>query len=176
MENNELKHYGVKGMKWGVRRYEKNPGSYTKKGLEIFNKKLNAYEQADQKVKSLKGGDKAALKTAKVERRRAKQTLNKSYDQLRWDARSDKGKELASRGRTVAGTRARGILGVAAVNVGAVAAQQIVSGLVNNSATVNTINKLIAIGGAGVQSAILANWSQDVMNLRAYRAHHRRVK
>ena len=26
MSNNELYHYGVKGMKWGVRRYRESPG------------------------------------------------------------------------------------------------------------------------------------------------------
>lgn len=27
-----LMHYGVKGMKWGVRRYQNYDGSYTRKG------------------------------------------------------------------------------------------------------------------------------------------------
>lgn len=29
----ELKHYGVKGMHWGIRRYQDENGSYTKAGL-----------------------------------------------------------------------------------------------------------------------------------------------
>ena len=29
MENNELCHYGVLGMRWGVRRYQNEDGSYT---------------------------------------------------------------------------------------------------------------------------------------------------
>lgn len=28
-----LAHYGIKGMKWGVRRYQNYDGSYTRKGL-----------------------------------------------------------------------------------------------------------------------------------------------
>ena len=32
MENNELYHYGVLGMRWGVRRYQNEDGSYTNAG------------------------------------------------------------------------------------------------------------------------------------------------
>ena len=30
MSDNELRHYGIKGLKWGVRRYPNYDGSYTK--------------------------------------------------------------------------------------------------------------------------------------------------
>lgn len=33
-ETGELYHYGIKGQKWGVRRYQNEDGSYTKEGLE----------------------------------------------------------------------------------------------------------------------------------------------
>lgn len=32
MDDTELKHYGIKGMKWGVRRYQNADGSYTDAG------------------------------------------------------------------------------------------------------------------------------------------------
>ena len=41
IHNGELYHYGVKGMKWGVRRYQNEDGSLTKEGQEQFIKGLN---------------------------------------------------------------------------------------------------------------------------------------
>lgn len=35
--NNELKHYGVKGQKWGVRRYQNNDGSLTPEGRRRYS-------------------------------------------------------------------------------------------------------------------------------------------
>ena len=37
MENNELVHYGVKGMKWGVRRYQRKDGSLTPAGKKRYD-------------------------------------------------------------------------------------------------------------------------------------------
>ena len=35
---NELYHHGVKGMKWGVRRYQNSDGSLTSKGKKKVSK------------------------------------------------------------------------------------------------------------------------------------------
>ena len=40
MENNELQHWGIKGMKWGVRRYQNSDGTLTAAGKKRYNKEL----------------------------------------------------------------------------------------------------------------------------------------
>ena len=65
MTDNELCHYGVKGMKWGVRRYEKSGGSYTKAGVKRFNESANTYDTAKSLYKTLKKNKKEIAKKVK---------------------------------------------------------------------------------------------------------------
>lgn len=53
--NNELQHHGILGMKWGVRRYQNEDGSYTKKGLERYSEAKAKYDQAECRREISKG-------------------------------------------------------------------------------------------------------------------------
>lgn len=54
-EAGTLAHYGVKGMKWGVRRYQNYDGTYTKRGLERYQKAEEKYESAKKRERAAEG-------------------------------------------------------------------------------------------------------------------------
>lgn len=39
--DDQLEHFGIKGMRWGIRRFQNEDGSYTKEGKERYYKKYN---------------------------------------------------------------------------------------------------------------------------------------
>lgn len=47
--NGELYHHGIKGMKWGVRRYQNKDGSLTAAGKKRRDKEFNALNKDQQK-------------------------------------------------------------------------------------------------------------------------------
>ena len=57
ISEDELYHYGVKGQKWGVRRYQNKDGSLTNSGKSKYSTMYDAkeaYEQAKQKTSKAK--------------------------------------------------------------------------------------------------------------------------
>ena len=98
MENyNEevLAHYGVKGMRWGVRRYQKYDGTYTKKGVARFKKADSDYEAAKEKAQRAKVAYKSgratssSVKDAKGEVKVAKRKMRAIYNKLKTDKMAD---------------------------------------------------------------------------------------
>lgn len=46
----DLYHHGIKGQKWGIRRYQNEDGSLTAEGRERYGKSLGEYGTGKQSV------------------------------------------------------------------------------------------------------------------------------
>lgn len=171
LNDGELEHYGVLGMKWGIRRYQNYDGTYTKKGLQRYNKAKEDYEKSSSKTKSLKKQDnKAGYRASKVETKKAKKTLKEAYKHLKYDKLADKGKELYVSGKTITTNNinqnayqtilAAGTLGI--------------SYALRNSGNqkVSTIGSASTlVGGAAISAILYGKNLSENKKLRAYYGH-----
>lgn len=72
MDNNQLTHWGVKGMKWGVRRYQTKNGALTPAGRKRYNKDMEKLK-AQEKVLKNKQRTKAMIDKLEEKRRSIKE-------------------------------------------------------------------------------------------------------
>lgn len=129
----ELYHYGIKGQKWGVRRYQNEDGSYTSEGLK------RRYRNADGSLtekgyKKYGPGSKWEKKTAKRLYKYSGHTNNikfaKKMVNSEYNRRSMNSATAFGVGGAVAGSNIGGPIGFA-VGLGTAAAASGAIGLVN---------------------------------------------
>lgn len=174
IHSDELYHYGVKGMKWGVKRYRNFAGSYTQAGVKRFDKSLSKFEKANDRYKTAKksGSSKIEITNARLAKKQAKQRLNKDYKHLKQDKLGDQGKDLYSRGVTITGndkvTRALGSIGGLSLTL---AFANHNYGTLGGSPTVT--KALAGVGGAYMTTATIKQTIDYSRNkkLRAYYSH-----
>lgn len=85
MENTELTHHGILGMKWGVRRYQNKDGSLTEAGKKRYDddKELTKEEYEEAKAKAIKSG--SATEVLKFKGDLTANELQNAYNRINWE-------------------------------------------------------------------------------------------
>ena len=179
-----VEHHGVKGMHWGVRRYQNYDGSYTQRGLQRYRKSEANYNSAKSDYQNAKANYKSGraskqdVKDAKNNLKVAKRKLDSSYDNLKRDNLADQGKKLYKSGKTITDNKARTAAIGTVTGVAATAAGLYFNHKGSSIATKYGTLKLsqvaptaIAAGGAAVAGIFKLKDNYEAKRLRAYYAH-----
>ena len=84
MSDNELLHWGIKGMKWGRRRYQNKDGSLTPEGKKRYGDgEQSAEDYATAKAKAIKSG--SAADVLKYKGDLTQQEMQSIENRLRWE-------------------------------------------------------------------------------------------
>ena len=109
MDNNELYHFGIKGMRWGVRRYQNKDGSLTPTGKKRKSESLH-----EDYIKSHTRKSSKSMSDAELRSRINRLEMEKKYTQLSTE-RINKGKAYVNKSMKALGTVAA--LTTTAINV-----------------------------------------------------------
>lgn len=75
MENNELRHHGILGMKWGQRRFQNKDGTLTRAGKKRYNKEMAKMKEEEKVLRNQKATkaqlDKLAAKRKALDAKKA---------------------------------------------------------------------------------------------------------
>lgn len=80
MSNNELYHYGVLGMKWGVRRYRNKDGSLTSAGKR--RSKTDSWSEDAKAAYELKKKKIGQMSNAELRKLNERQQLERTYSSM----------------------------------------------------------------------------------------------
>ena len=173
MKNDELRHYGILGQKWGIRRYQNSDGSYTKAGLERYFSSKRSYDASKRDYLNNKNNYASKLdrKVAKHKVKKFRKQMNEDYKHLHLDKLADKGKKRYASGQRILGNEAIRNFMASVSTIGYSAA---VYGKKKGYISDDTA-KYIALGTTALNGAAIAKKLIDELGpnreLRAFYAH-----
>ena len=97
MNNNELRHYGIKGQKWGIRRYQNPDGTLTTKGKKRYSDHTENNESYHEDYKAVHDNkSEKTMSDAELKKRIARLNMEQQYSKLTHDSTAyEKGMKYA---------------------------------------------------------------------------------
>ena len=158
-----LAHYGVQGMKWGVRNYQNYDGSYTSAGLSRYGRHSSGTRSMSNRI------------TDATLRGESSKNIRKNFDK-NYDKKSSK--EKSERKKLSPETKKKIIIGAVA-GVTALAVTGVTIAAIKNPdaarAAVNAIGKTAVKAGKGIKTAAIGTKNM-VNNARTVSKINRVVK
>lgn len=110
-----LTHFGIKGMKWGVRRYQNADGSLTAAGRKRYGTDLDINDKSRKNIASIRLGEarrrldvaKANNETNKTRIAQLQRKVRSAKQAKRRASEFDRGAARAAKGETITGNRVK---------------------------------------------------------------------
>lgn len=103
MENNELQHWGIKGQRWGHRRFQNKDGSLTPAGRKRYDDDdgdapyKKQYEAARKEIAAERAAQRNAKAVGKYEAKTAKLEYKQAKQEAKAQEKAEKRKEIAKK-------------------------------------------------------------------------------
>lgn len=123
--NQDLYHHGIKGMRWGIRRYQNEDGSYTAAGRKRYGLDLDVHDKSRKNIAKIRLGearrrlDVAKLNngTNKTRLAELKQRERAARRAVKEAGRIDAGAKRIAKGETITGNNIKSLVANGAATV-----------------------------------------------------------